>query len=174
MRRRFSIRDLLWLTVVAGLAIGWWLDHREQVNRFEAMNGPLSIQVYSITVADPNAVLKVLQTMLAGTQVRLMVDTKSNFMVAYATPSQHAMIRTLVDKLEGKRNRQHQVRRQIRCRTSRNMKSLVPIIRMQIRDGSSRANANRAVGLRVSLVDFDAIVPLSPRKNRGKMLVSTF
>ena len=129
MRRRFSIRDLLWLTVVAGLAIGWWLDHREQVNRFEAMNGPLSIQVYSITVADPNAVLKVLQTMLAGTQVRLMVDTKSNFMVAYATPSQHAMIRTLVDKLEGKRNRQHQVRRQIRCRTSRNMKSLVPIIR---------------------------------------------
>ena len=102
MRRRFSIRDLLWLTVVAGLAIGWWLDHREQVNRFEAMNGPLSVQVYSITVADPNAVLKVLQTMLAGTQVRLMVDTKSNFMVAYATPSQHAMIRTLVDKLEGK------------------------------------------------------------------------
>jgi hypothetical protein len=23
---RFSIRDVLWLTVVAGLAIGWWVD----------------------------------------------------------------------------------------------------------------------------------------------------
>ncbi len=102
MRLRFSIRDLLWLTVVAGLAIGWWLDHREQVNRFEAMNGPLIVQVYPITLANPNAVLKVLQTQLAGTQVRLTVDTKSNFLVAQATPSQHAMIRNLVNKLEGK------------------------------------------------------------------------
>jgi hypothetical protein len=102
MRFRFSIRDLLWLTVVAGLAVGWWLDQREQVNRFEAMNGPLKIEVYPITVADPNAVLKVLQTALAGAPVRLMADTKSNFLVAQATPLQHAMIRLLVDKLEGK------------------------------------------------------------------------
>jgi hypothetical protein len=27
---RFSIRDLLWLTVVVGMAIGWWLDHYRQ------------------------------------------------------------------------------------------------------------------------------------------------
>ena len=27
MRFRFSICDLLWLTVVVALAIGWWLDH---------------------------------------------------------------------------------------------------------------------------------------------------
>ena len=25
---RFTIRDLLWLMVVVGLAVGWWLDHR--------------------------------------------------------------------------------------------------------------------------------------------------
>jgi len=25
---RFTIRDVLWLTVVVGLSIGWWLDHR--------------------------------------------------------------------------------------------------------------------------------------------------
>ena len=24
---RFTIRDLLWLTVVAALAVGWWLEH---------------------------------------------------------------------------------------------------------------------------------------------------
>jgi hypothetical protein len=29
MRLRFTIRDLLWLTVVVALAIGWWLDHRK-------------------------------------------------------------------------------------------------------------------------------------------------
>lgn len=23
---RFSIRDLLWLTLVVGLAVGWWVD----------------------------------------------------------------------------------------------------------------------------------------------------
>jgi hypothetical protein len=26
---RFTIRELLILTVTAGLALGWWLDHRQ-------------------------------------------------------------------------------------------------------------------------------------------------
>ena len=26
---RFTIRDLLWLMVVAALALGWWLDRRQ-------------------------------------------------------------------------------------------------------------------------------------------------
>jgi hypothetical protein len=30
---RFTIRDLLWLMVIAGLSLGWWLDHREMANR---------------------------------------------------------------------------------------------------------------------------------------------
>jgi hypothetical protein len=25
---RFTIRDVLWLTVVVGLIVGWWIDHR--------------------------------------------------------------------------------------------------------------------------------------------------
>jgi ABC-type transporter Mla subunit MlaD len=29
MRLRFTIRDLLWLSVGAALAVGWWLDHRK-------------------------------------------------------------------------------------------------------------------------------------------------
>jgi hypothetical protein len=24
---RFTIRDVLWLTVVAALGVGWWIDH---------------------------------------------------------------------------------------------------------------------------------------------------
>ena len=28
MRLRFTIRDLLWLTLVVAMAVGWWLEHR--------------------------------------------------------------------------------------------------------------------------------------------------
>ena len=40
MQFRFTIRDLLWLTVVAALAVGWWLDHRHldnQVSHYELL-----------------------------------------------------------------------------------------------------------------------------------------
>ena len=26
---RFTIRELLWLMVVVGLAVGWWVEHRK-------------------------------------------------------------------------------------------------------------------------------------------------
>jgi hypothetical protein len=34
MRFRFTIRDLLWLTLVVGLIVGWWLDRRMQPYSF--------------------------------------------------------------------------------------------------------------------------------------------
>ena len=35
----FSIRDLFWITVVAALALGWWVDHWQPVttSRIKAM-----------------------------------------------------------------------------------------------------------------------------------------
>jgi hypothetical protein len=30
---RFTIRDVLWLTVVAALAVGWWVEHRRAAAR---------------------------------------------------------------------------------------------------------------------------------------------
>jgi hypothetical protein len=30
MHLRFTIRDLLWLTLVVALAVGWWTDSRSQ------------------------------------------------------------------------------------------------------------------------------------------------
>jgi len=30
MRLRFTIRDLLWLTLVVALAVRWYVDHRQQ------------------------------------------------------------------------------------------------------------------------------------------------
>jgi hypothetical protein len=28
----FTIRDVLWLTVVVGLGVGWWIDHRSNAS----------------------------------------------------------------------------------------------------------------------------------------------
>jgi hypothetical protein len=33
---RFTIRDLLWLTVVVALAVGWWLHHRAWAEKYSA------------------------------------------------------------------------------------------------------------------------------------------
>jgi len=33
MRLRFTIRDLLWLTLVVALVVGWWVDHRHLAPR---------------------------------------------------------------------------------------------------------------------------------------------
>jgi hypothetical protein len=32
MKLRFSIRDLLWLTLVVALCVGWWLNHQSHLN----------------------------------------------------------------------------------------------------------------------------------------------
>jgi|GEM_PF-2485971 hypothetical protein len=30
---KFSIRDILWLTILAAVAVAWWLDHRANLRR---------------------------------------------------------------------------------------------------------------------------------------------
>jgi len=39
---RFTIRDMLWLTVVVALGVGWWVDHRRiRSLEFEALRWEL-------------------------------------------------------------------------------------------------------------------------------------
>jgi len=59
--------------------------------------------IYPITVADPEAVLKVMQTLLAGEpDARLAIDPKTSSLVAMALPSQHAtIIRPALEQYEG-------------------------------------------------------------------------
>ena len=43
MRRffRFSIRDLLWLTLVGGLPLGWWISARKSQAQWDDVYGHL-------------------------------------------------------------------------------------------------------------------------------------
>lgn len=59
------------------------------------------LEVYSIGASDPQAVLAIIQTMLAGqSEVRLTIDPKTNSLVAMARPSQHATIRATLAQLQ--------------------------------------------------------------------------
>ena len=47
---RFTIRDVLWLTVVVALALGWWVDHRRiRSLEFEALRWELRASSRPIT-----------------------------------------------------------------------------------------------------------------------------
>ena len=43
IRPTVSLRDLFWLTVVTGMAAGWYLDHRQAALRYDALHQWLSI-----------------------------------------------------------------------------------------------------------------------------------
>ena len=34
---KFSLRDLFWLVLVAGLVAGWWVDHRRQAKDVQTL-----------------------------------------------------------------------------------------------------------------------------------------
>jgi hypothetical protein len=34
---KFSIRDLLFVTVIVAMAVAWWLDHRRQANEIKKL-----------------------------------------------------------------------------------------------------------------------------------------
>jgi len=68
-----------------------------------SMSGPegaLQLEVYDTAPADPQTVLQVAQTLLAGSPgVRLATDPKTGHLVALARPSEHATIRATIDQL---------------------------------------------------------------------------
>jgi hypothetical protein len=52
MRLRFTIRDLLWLTVVAALAVGWWLKHRYHIAHEEDLGQQLNQADNSLRISE--------------------------------------------------------------------------------------------------------------------------
>ena len=59
---RFTIRDMLWLTVVVALAVGWWIEHRRHVS------SAATVKALQATVAEQEATILMLNTswMAAG------------------------------------------------------------------------------------------------------------
>jgi hypothetical protein len=45
MRLRFAIRDLLWLTLVVAMDLGWWADHR-RLTDVGPFDSKLTIEIY--------------------------------------------------------------------------------------------------------------------------------
>jgi hypothetical protein len=42
---RFTIRDVLWLTVVVGLGVAWWADHIEAAKQLELQRAWRSLEI---------------------------------------------------------------------------------------------------------------------------------
>jgi type II secretory pathway component GspD/PulD (secretin) len=64
-------------------------------------NEATQLEVYPITAADADSVLRVIQTLLSGIpDVRLAIDPKTGSMIAMARPSQQAVIRATLDQLQ--------------------------------------------------------------------------
>jgi type II secretory pathway component GspD/PulD (secretin) len=65
------------------------------------INGAPQLEVYAVTTADPEAVLKVLETLLRDDpNVTLAADADAGHIVAFATPPQHATIRVTIDQMQ--------------------------------------------------------------------------
>ncbi len=66
----------------------------------------LQLEVYPIAVADPESVLKVMQTLLEGLPgVRLSIDPKTGSLVALARPTNHATILATIDQMQSETRR---------------------------------------------------------------------
>jgi len=60
----------------------------------------LQLEVYEVAPADPETVLQVMQTLLAGSPgVRLATDAKTGNLIALARPSEHATIRATLEQM---------------------------------------------------------------------------
>ncbi|NLY01996.1 MAG: hypothetical protein GXY83_38425 [Rhodopirellula sp.] len=61
----------------------------------------LQLEIYDVTPADPEAALKVIQTLMAGLPgVRLSTDPKTGNLIALARPEEHATIRATLDQMQ--------------------------------------------------------------------------
>lgn len=60
-----------------------------------------SLQVYPISTADPTMALQVVQTLMVGElDVRVALDEQTGSVIVFARPSQHALVKATIDKLQ--------------------------------------------------------------------------
>jgi type II secretory pathway component GspD/PulD (secretin) len=77
------------------------IDIPEAKKKTDGLNEAPQLEVYSITASEPQAVLQVMQTLLAGSpDVRLAIDPKTGNLVALARPADHATIKATLDQMQ--------------------------------------------------------------------------
>jgi hypothetical protein len=93
---RFSIRDLLLLTVIAALTIGWRLDHRKLTK-----DNSIGFSVYYLRYAHAKDIVGTLQRAYAGdSDVNLFPEVNKNAVIARAPALQLDTIATLLNQLD--------------------------------------------------------------------------
>ena len=96
MHLRFSIRDLLWLTALVALAVGWFLDHRRRADQSRP-----AYTIYYVKHVNPNFALKVLQTTSAGAHgITLGADARLNAIVVQSSKSHDDEIEAILSTLD--------------------------------------------------------------------------
>jgi hypothetical protein len=72
---RFSIRDLLLLTVIAALAVGWWLDHR-RITRNAALESMISRDATIVSLQREISVLESSKSVQTQNYIKAQMDFK--------------------------------------------------------------------------------------------------
>jgi hypothetical protein len=55
---RFTIRDVLWLTVVVALAVGWWIGNRMSSQTEAALRAQVEAQMIEMKALEADAVAR--------------------------------------------------------------------------------------------------------------------
>lgn len=77
-----------------------FLDVPENAAKSQLEETP-QLEVYSVAPADPNSVLAVIQTLLAGSpDARVAIDPKTGNLIALCKPSEHATIRATLEQMQ--------------------------------------------------------------------------
>jgi len=92
-RPQFSIRDLLLLTAIVALAVGWWLDHRRLTQVAPTYT------MYYVKWADSATAAKVIQAMFPS-KAQVVADPKTKALGIVAQEDDIPAITVLLQKLE--------------------------------------------------------------------------
>jgi hypothetical protein len=94
MRPHFSIRDLLWMTLVAGVCAGWFLEHRKWTAQ------PL-VRLYCIQHVDAAIVANVLATVFQNTHgVQFTVDERTNTVAVSGSLDFQEIAKKLIETMD--------------------------------------------------------------------------
>jgi hypothetical protein len=92
MKLRFTIRDLLWLTLVVAMGVGWWIDSRRSNFVQTAIIEPIRLNAEG---------LEMLYEAFGGREhVYIAFNSHSNCLIIVAPPDQILQIQETVQSLE--------------------------------------------------------------------------